>query len=324
MLKSFGSSYCILGIGLVVFSKGYTDRSLDLIRGKFRDKFVNPFCTNGSCVVASCEKYNAVCGSNGCKYCVCNKDNHSTTYFPSKEGNYGQCIQDSVLARNSGCFNQSIGGKAMYILNTNIDKLHNIEKVRIGFYPSSKTRCKLWWAGSSFSINNQYWKPTTDFINDFSLSFNVSANTRRPLYVKVNIQAYKRWTGAVLKLKFQCYTQENNQPRHNEDFCTVFKFTGYYRAYQIAPVTVETLVSPNTTKNSTDVSTSGRKTMPRPGDQYLASTIALSGILSLVFMFLGFGIFLLLRSQKRHDSEEATTETDLGTTHQEHELQLRV
>ena len=63
--------------------------------------------------------------------------------------------------------------------------------------------------------------------------------------------------------------------------------------------------------------------MRKPGDQYLASTIALSGILFLVFVFLGFGIFLLLRNKDRRSSAEHTLETDTATTHQE-EIQLTV
>ncbi len=66
------------------------------------------------------------------------------------------------------------------------------------------------------------------------------------------------------------------------------------------------------------------KGMRKPGDQYLASTIALSGILFLVFVFLGFGIFLLLRNNDRHSSPGQMIETDTatGTTQDMEELQL--
>ena len=67
--------------------------------------------------------------------------------------------------------------------------------------------------------------------------------------------------------------------------------------------------------------------MQNPGDQYLASTIALSGILFLVFVFLGFGIFLLIRNNDLDPSAEQTIETDTatGTTRQEaEEMQLTV
>ena len=73
----------------------------------------------------------------------------------------------------------------------------------------------------------------------------------------------------------------------------------------------------------------GQKGIQKPGNQYLASTIALSGILLLVFVFLGSGIFLLLRKKDRHPSRELTLETDLdsatGMTYQEVEaIQLTV
>ena len=67
--------------------------------------------------------------------------------------------------------------------------------------------------------------------------------------------------------------------------------------------------------------------MQNPGDQYMASTIALSAILFLVFVFLGFGIFLLIRNNDRDLSAEQTIETDTvtGTTRQEaEEIQLTV
>ena len=67
--------------------------------------------------------------------------------------------------------------------------------------------------------------------------------------------------------------------------------------------------------------------MQKPGDQYLASTIALSGILFLVFVFLGFGIFLLIRNKDRDPSAEQKIETDLATgiTRQDaEEMQLTV
>jgi hypothetical protein len=67
--------------------------------------------------------------------------------------------------------------------------------------------------------------------------------------------------------------------------------------------------------------------MLNANDQYLASTIALSVILFLVFVFLGTGIFLLIRSNDRRAPAEHTIETDTGTgtTREEaEEMQLRV
>lgn len=101
--------------------------------------------------------------------------------------------------------------------------------------------------------------------------------------------------------------------------------SGYLILIQVTAISTEILV--NLTTNATIGS--GQKGTRKPGDQYLASTIALSGILLLVFIFLGFGIFLLLRNKDRHPSGELTLETDLdtvtGTTHQEvEELQLTV
>ncbi|CAB4013569.1 Hypothetical predicted protein [Paramuricea clavata] len=318
MLKPLGRLYCILGIGLVVFSEEYTDGSFDVIRGKFRDQFVNSLCTREDCPPVSCESYNAVCGSKGCQYCVCNKDNQSTTYYHSNDSANGKCMPDSVITRNAGCFN-SCDGHSIHTLDTSCSE-RCIEKVKIsGVSGSSNTKCILEWVSSSFSINNQYWKPTEQFLNDFSLMFNNTASPEE-LYMKLNLEAYKRWAGALLKLQIECHSPPT-QPYYSEHFCIIFKFTGKYTPYQAATILTEILVNP--TINSTLGITPLNKGMRKPGDQYLASTIALSGILFLVFVFLGFGIFLLLRNNDRRSSAEHTLETDTATTHQE-EIQLTV
>lgn len=84
----------------------------------------------------------------------------------------------------------------------------------------------------------------------------------------------------------------------------------------------------NRTINATTKGSVQRR-IQNPDNQYLASTIALSGILLLVFVFLGSGIFLLLRNKDNHRSGELTLETDLdsttGMTYQEvEEIQLTV
>ena len=105
MRRTIVASRNILGIALIVFSEAYTDGlAFDLIRGKSADQFVNLFCTNDTCASNSCERHKATCGSEVCKYCVCNKDNHTSTYFPNNDSVYGECMQDLVIARNSGRF----------------------------------------------------------------------------------------------------------------------------------------------------------------------------------------------------------------------------
>ena len=103
--------------------------------------------------------------------------------------------------------------------------------------------------------------------------------------------------------------------------CQILIQAVHFHNIQAATILTEILVNP--TINSTLGITPLNKGMRKPGDQYLASTIALSGILFLVFVFLGFGIFLLLRNKDRRSSAEHTLETDTATTHQE-EIQLTV
>ena len=181
----------------------------------------------------------------------------------------------------------------------------------------SNKKCALNWASSSFLVDNQYWKPTETLENDFSLFYN---NTARPpaLHVKLNLGAYNRWTGALLKLRIEC----SGANYSIKNLCVIFKFTGKYTPFPAIARLTEILV--NSTTNTT---TEDHKGMQKPGDQYLASTIALSGILFLVFVFLGFGIFLLIRNKDRDPSAEQKIETDLATgiTRQDaEEMQLTV
>jgi hypothetical protein len=98
----------------VVFIEEYTDGSFDVIRGKFRDQFVNSLCTSEGCPPVSCERYNAVCGSGGCQYCVCNKDNQSTTYYHSNDSANGKCMQDSVITRNAGRLRNTLSISSLF------------------------------------------------------------------------------------------------------------------------------------------------------------------------------------------------------------------
>ena len=102
MLQSLGRLCCILGIGVVVFGKEYTDGSFYVIRGIVRDQFVNLLCmrNDSNCTTISCERYNATCSPSGCKYCLCN--NSSPTYLPDNESAHGKCTQDSAVEQNTG------------------------------------------------------------------------------------------------------------------------------------------------------------------------------------------------------------------------------
>ena len=72
----------------------------------------------------------------------------------------------------------------MHIFDTSCSK-NCIEKVKIrSFNVFSDTKCILDWASSSFSVNDQCWKPAEQFMNDFSLMYNSTARPRE-LYIKV-------------------------------------------------------------------------------------------------------------------------------------------
>lgn len=101
MLKTFRICF-IIGISLVLLTKECSGTAFDLTRGKIRDQFSNPQCENGSYVSASCERYNAVCRTSRCKYCMCNDVDNSTTYFRNDNSAHGQCTSDFVIAKDSG------------------------------------------------------------------------------------------------------------------------------------------------------------------------------------------------------------------------------
>jgi hypothetical protein len=103
MLRRLVGLYCLLAVGLVAFSQEYNDGSFYVIRGTVRDQFVNILCTrNDSCPTSSCARYNAVCDSRSCKYCLC--ANSSATYLPNDGTDQGKCMQDSAIERTTGEF----------------------------------------------------------------------------------------------------------------------------------------------------------------------------------------------------------------------------
>lgn len=102
MVKPSTLLYHIIGIISILLTKENPDGSFAVIRGRYRDKFVNPQCENQNCTLTSCETFNATCDSRGCGYCVCNKQNQSTTYFPQDGSATGKCMEDSLIARQSG------------------------------------------------------------------------------------------------------------------------------------------------------------------------------------------------------------------------------
>jgi hypothetical protein len=50
--------------------------------------------------------------------------------------------------------------------------------------------------------------------------------------IQLNLEAYKRWAGALLKLQIECHSPPT-QPYRSEHFCIIFKFTGKYTPYQV-------------------------------------------------------------------------------------------
>ena len=93
-------------MSLVILSNEYRGAAFDLTRGKIRDQFSNPQCGNGTFVSALCERYNAVCKTSRCKYCVCNDNDNRTTYFRNNNSAHGQCTRDFVIAKDSGEYMQ--------------------------------------------------------------------------------------------------------------------------------------------------------------------------------------------------------------------------
>ena len=103
MLKTFRIAFFM---SLVILSNEYRGAAFDLTRGKIRDQFSNPQCGNGTFVSALCERYNAVCKTSRCKYCVCNENDNRTTYFRNNNSAHGQCTRDFVIAKDSGEYMQ--------------------------------------------------------------------------------------------------------------------------------------------------------------------------------------------------------------------------
>ena len=93
------------------------------------------------------------------------------------------CQAGSVSNFLAGCLN-SYGEHSILIFDGSCIE-NCVEKVTIwNSNAFSNKECALNWTISSFLVDNQYWKPTKKFENDFALFYN---NTAMPqaLHVKV-------------------------------------------------------------------------------------------------------------------------------------------